>query len=105
MEIEKLGPEDFIDYPELLTGLAEECSELAKAALKLHRVIMGKNPTPVGFAEARMKLHEETADVQLYLDAMHMNKSVVDRWKRQKRERWMERLREERVKADEARGL
>lgn len=38
---------DLLPEDELLTQLAEECSEAAKAALKLRRVRNGANPTPV----------------------------------------------------------
>ena len=31
---------------EVLAQLAEECTELAQAALKMRRVLDGKNPTP-----------------------------------------------------------
>lgn len=37
---------------ELLAQLAEECSEAAKAALKLRRARDGVNPTPVSEEEA-----------------------------------------------------
>lgn len=38
---------DLLPEDELLAQLAEECSEAAKAALKLRRVRNGANPTPV----------------------------------------------------------
>ena len=54
-----------LDDAELLTQLAEEAAELAKAALKLRRAITGKNPTPVSKAEALSALAEEIADVDI----------------------------------------
>lgn len=51
--------------PELLCQLAEEASELAQAALKLRRVLEGKNPTPCTESECRENLTEEVADVDL----------------------------------------
>lgn len=48
---------------ELLAQLAEECSEAAKAALKLRRARDGVNPTPVSEEEAFSNLVEELADV------------------------------------------
>ena len=61
-------PED-----ELLLQLAEECAELAQAALKLRRALTGINPTPITEDEARGNLVEEVADVacvaNLLLDA------------------------------------
>ena len=64
----KLGEE------ELLCQLAEECAELSKAALKLRRVLSGKNPTPVTENQARENLLEEIADVTLCLDALDLLK-------------------------------
>lgn len=46
---------------ELLAQLAEECSEAAKAALKLRRARDGVNPTPVSEEEAFSNLVEELA--------------------------------------------
>ena len=43
---------------ELLAQLAEECSEAAKAALKLRRVRNGANPTPVSEEDAFSNLVE-----------------------------------------------
>ena len=43
---------------ELLCGLAEECSELAQAALKLRRTYDQTNPTPVDPDNAFEKLCE-----------------------------------------------
>lgn len=48
---------------ELLAQLAEECSEAAKAALKLRRARDGVNPTPVSEEEAFGNLVEELADI------------------------------------------
>ena len=62
----KLGEE------ELLCQLAEECAELSKAALKLRRVLSGKNPTPVTENQARENLLEEIADVTLCMDALDL---------------------------------
>ena len=50
---------------ELLAQLAEECSEAAKAALKLRRVRDGVNPTPISEEEAFSNLVEELADIYL----------------------------------------
>jgi NTP pyrophosphatase (non-canonical NTP hydrolase) len=54
-----------LSMDELLAQLAEECCELAHAALKLRRVYNGKNPTPVTKEEADAKVIEEFADVLL----------------------------------------
>lgn len=50
---------------ELLAQLAEECSEAAKAALKLRRARDGVNPTPVSEEEAFSNFVEELADIYL----------------------------------------
>ena len=45
---------------EVLAQLAEECTELAQAALKLRRALDGKNPTPNTEEERRRALLEDT---------------------------------------------
>ena len=47
--------------------MAEECAELAHAALKLARVERGENPTPCSREQCREKIEEEWADVMLTL--------------------------------------
>ena len=83
---------------ELLCQLAEECAELGKAALKLRRVIDGKNPTPVSYEEAMDNLIEEYADVFLALEVLDFftleNLNLVGNIGREKCERWEKRLRE-----------
>lgn len=56
---------DLLPEEELLAQLAEECSEAAKAALKLRRARDGVNPTPVSEEEAFSNLVEELADIYL----------------------------------------
>lgn len=83
---------------ELLCQLAEECSELGKAALKLRRVITGNNPTPISYEEARKNITEEFADVMCCLDCLRMFESedVVEMGMitGKKLERWVSRLEE-----------
>lgn len=57
---------------ELLAQLAEEASELAQAALKLRRVMDGRNVTPVTKDEAIDTLFEETEDVALCLATLNL---------------------------------
>lgn len=38
---------DQIEEPAMYEQLAKECTELAKAALEMARIIRNKNPTPV----------------------------------------------------------
>ena len=51
---------------ELLVQLTEEVLELGQAALKVRRVIDGRNPTPVSLSAAIANFHEEIGDVLLY---------------------------------------
>lgn len=82
---------------ELLCQLAEEASELAQSALKMHRVIDGRNPTPVRMSEAWASLQEEVADVLLCLRVLgiDVHDSTVYRKQETKLNRWVGRLREE----------
>jgi len=50
---------------DMLAQLAEECCELAQAALKLRRTFEGTSPTPVMKHEAEYNFREEIADVLL----------------------------------------
>lgn len=52
-----------LPYEEQLASLAEECTELAQAALKLRRAWNGENPTPKSEEECRANLIEEVCDV------------------------------------------
>ena len=81
---------------ELLTLLAEECSELSKAALKLRRVYNGDNPTPVRRPDAYDNLIEEIADVTLCVEVLGLNTTenlyrVGKIWET-KLSRWKQRL-------------
>ena len=81
---------------ELLAQLAEECSELAQAALKLRRALDGTNPTPVKQEEARAKLVEEIADVFNCIDFIaeieQLDIGETFQIINDKRERWEKRL-------------
>lgn len=87
-----------LSTPELLAGLAEEAAELAQAALKYRRTFDNINPTPVTGPEAREKLLEEIADVELYLDQLQLGyrfKGVnwrINAIKERKLQRWLERI-------------
>lgn len=87
---------DIIGTPAMLEQLAEECSELAQAALKMSRVLRGENPTPKTWTECLDALTEEIADVELCTDQL---KDFVDDFrietiKDQKWARWEARLHE-----------
>lgn len=55
---------DHIGEPAMYEQMAEECTELAKAALKMARIIRNENPTPVTESEAYKNIIEEYTDVQ-----------------------------------------
>lgn len=87
--VEKIGEPAFLEW------LAEECSELAQAALKTARKYRDENPTPKTIDECYDALQEEIADVMLcvseYLDykgpdylncVIMMKLKKYDRWKR-----------------------
>lgn len=80
----------------MLRQMAEECSELAQAALKYIRA--GRKETPMRIDEAIEHLTEEIADVRLMIDAVS---ATVLTWrdvddmqaiKEQKLDRWKTRM-------------
>ena len=83
-----------LDEPELLCKLAEECTELAKSALKVRRVQTKKNPTMCSAEEAWDNLIEEVADVMLVLETLEVNPNCerVQEIKDYKTRRWCGRL-------------
>lgn len=81
-----------IDLPrtEILAQMAEEAAELSKAALKLRRVLDGKNPTPVTYQDAMDNLIEELGDIEIC--AMALDVRPNQRTMKEKIERWEKRL-------------
>lgn len=90
--IEKI--QHILDVGELLCQLAEECSELAQAALKLRRAHEGINPTPVSEEVATYQLTEEVADVMGCLKVLEIptDDETIQSYQRYKFERWVKRL-------------
>ena len=81
-----------IPTPALYEQLAEECTELGKAALKMARVLRKENPTPVTFNEASTMICEELSDcftVCLVLGIDPDIKIIMEKMRR-----WVDRLRE-----------
>lgn len=74
----------------LYEQLAEECVELAHAALKLARIKRGENPTPVSVEEALGAVMEEYTDLRLvaYIIEIGLDIDVFE----QKLLRWHKRL-------------
>lgn len=88
-----------IGVPAFLEQLAEECSELAQAALKTARKYRGENPTPKTAEECYDSLQEEMADVMLCMDEWFDYRETdfymaVTAIKQEKKERWERRLEE-----------
>lgn len=54
---------ELIGEAAMLEQLAEECTELAHAALKTARTIRKENPTPVTYDESMKNVREEYSDV------------------------------------------
>lgn len=92
---------DFLPQGELLSQLAEEASELAHAALKLRRVMDGRNPTPVSYMLAVKNLNEEVADVLLCAEQItFLDESQIAAFKKGKLTRLLDRLKDWRKKED-----
>lgn len=58
---------ELIGDPAAFEMLAEECTELAHASLKVARILRGENPTPVTFDQGMKNMIEEVSDVILCL--------------------------------------
>lgn len=83
--------------PALLEQLAEECSELAHAALKMARLERGENPTPKTEEECVENLLEELGDVNLCMSVVEANRGIHIRCLSvDKKARWAQRIREAR---------
>ena len=93
-----------ISVPALLELTAEECTELAHAALKLARYLRGENPTPADSDMLAMKLHEELADVlvcsNVLVEADMLIPAIIKQYEKNKIERWAERLKEKSKKGE-----
>lgn len=75
-----------------LEQLAEEASELSKAALKVSRILRGKNPTPVTINDALNNLVEEYNDILTCGEVLGLHPDyfmIVSKLKR-----WKDRLQE-----------
>jgi len=70
--------------------LAEECVELAHAALKTARIIRGENPTPRALPETLAKVKEEYTDV--VQTAVSLNLTIDEEQMKMKDDRWRARV-------------
>lgn len=80
---------DIIPEPALYEQLAEECSELAQAALKKARKLRGENHTPKTMEEIDADISEEYNDVLVCAKVLNLgeNSKLMDR----KMKRWIRR--------------
>lgn len=88
---------DKVGEAAVLEQLAEECTELAHAALKAARIIRRENPTPVTMQEAKENLLEEIADLNVCLAVLNWEGTSADELEpiaQKKMSRWIIRLRE-----------
>lgn len=87
-----------LSTPTKLEQLAEECTELAHAALKLARFYRGENPcgTDVNHFTLVHNLQSETIDVLICVDTIHdlhkMSMDFVEAGQEFKINRWYNRL-------------
>lgn len=81
-----------IGEPAMLEQLAEEATELAKAALKMARIERGENPTPVTIEEAAASVTEEYTDVVQCAQELRIRPSMRQIGEKQNRfmKRWSE---------------
>ena len=93
---------ELLPETEALAALAEECSELAQAALKLRRSLDGTNWTPRTRSECVDNMQEEIGDVLcclVVLGFMEEEQPVRDFLSPAKADRWLSRLEEHRKEA------
>lgn len=84
---------DAVPIPALYEQLAEECTELAHAALKMARVMRAENPTPVSLDRALSNLYEEASDVHTVSKILNLRPDphIVT----EKLNRWYDRIEQE----------
>lgn len=79
-----------VPTPACFELLAEECTELAHAALKWARVLRGENPAAADLHEIACQLAEEASDVHLVCKVLDIKPDPVI--VREKLERWHKRI-------------
>ncbi len=94
-----MGPKEIlyeIGESAVLEQTAEECAELAHACLKMARKNRGDNPTPAEEIRISDCIHEELADLlncaDLLLSIPWVDPARVENVKREKMQRWEERI-------------
>lgn len=85
-----------ISKASLYVQLSEECTELAKSALKMQRYILGENPPRMTEQEIIDSINEEMADVLVSLAALgFITNEVFDETLISKPIRWAEHIKKE----------
>lgn len=79
-----------VPEPALYEQMAEESAELAKAALKMSRILRGENPTPVTRYEAEEMIREELSD--LFTVCLVLDTDYDIFYVEKKLKRWAERV-------------
>lgn len=75
-----------------LCQLAEECAELAQAALKTKRVLEGRNPANTNIQDALNNLQEEVGDVLICVTVLSPDFTIETDTPLPKLQRWVSRL-------------
>lgn len=84
---------DILPEDEILAQLAEECTELAQAALKLRRAINEVNWTPKSIEECAVAVIEEHADIAGCFKALGWDDKLArHEIMKEKEQRWIQRL-------------
>lgn len=83
---------DIIGRPAAVEQLAEECMELGHALMKYSRALRKQNPTPVTMEQAWDNCKNEFSDVLVCADVVGLQPDLKLMY--EKRQRWIERLRE-----------
>lgn len=87
---------DHLDPADIWGQLAEEAAELAQAALKMQRLLTGRNPPRLGEVKATAMVVEEHADLALCFELLSWNdKAKREKIRREKLRRWADSLQEE----------
>lgn len=84
-----------VGMPAMMNQMAEECCELAQAALKYRRTLENTNPSPIGEKTAWSRFLEEVADVLVCINELPIGETDAKTVVRQmvmKKARWKKRL-------------
>lgn len=76
----------------LYEQLAEECCELAQAALKMSRYLQKEDSVDMNKKEIHSKLDEEMTDVFVCLDTLHRRPNINMELAAKKANRWKNRI-------------